>query len=134
MAFPRLNMASFWTFALSLALVVCSFFGQLGAAGAGWTTYPPLSTNIGTPGSGQTFMVAAIFVTGVSTIMGGINTITTVIRFRAPGMGYFRMPLTVWGLWLTSTSSSCRCSARRRCCCSSTASPAPSSSSRAPRR
>jgi cytochrome c oxidase subunit 1 len=102
MAFPWLNMASFWTFALSLVLVVFSFFGQLGAAGAGWTTYPPLSTNIGTPGSGQTFMIAAIFVTGVSTIMGGINSITTVIRFRAPGMGYFRMPLTVWGLWLTA--------------------------------
>ena len=102
MAFPFLNLASFWTFVLSLALVVASFFGQLGAAGAGWTTYPPLSTNIGTPGNGQTFMVAAIFVTGVSTIMGGINYVTTVIRHRAPGMGYFRMPLTVWGLWLTA--------------------------------
>ena len=102
MAFPFLNLASFWTFVLSLLLVVCSFFGQLGAAGAGWTTYPPLSTNIGTPGNGQTFMVAAIFVTGVSTIMGGINYVTTVIRHRAPGMGYFRMPLTVWGLWLTA--------------------------------
>ena len=102
MAFPFLNMASFWTFALSLVLVICSFFGQLGAAGAGWTTYPPLSTNIGTPGNGQTFMVAAIFVTGVSSIMGGINYVTTVIRHRAPGMGYFRMPLTVWGLWLTA--------------------------------
>ena len=102
MAFPFLNLASFWTFALSLVLVICSFFGQLGAAGAGWTTYPPLSTNIGTPGNGQTFMVAAIFVTGVSSIMGGINYVTTVIRHRAPGMGYFRMPLTVWGLWLTA--------------------------------
>jgi cytochrome c oxidase subunit 1 len=102
MAFPFLNMASFWTFVISLALVVCSFFGQLGAAGAGWTTYPPLSTNIGTPGDGQTFMVAAIFVTGLSSIMGGINYVTTVIRYRAPGMGYFRMPLTVWGLWLTA--------------------------------
>jgi len=102
MAFPFLNMASFWTFAISLVLVICSFFGQLGAAGAGWTTYPPLSTNIGTPGSGQTFMVAAIFVTGVSTIMGGINYVTTVIRHRAPGMTWMRMPLTVWGLWLTA--------------------------------
>ena len=102
MAFPFLNMMSFWTFAVSLVLVICSFFGQLGAAGAGWTTYPPLSTNIGTPGSGQTFMVAAIFVTGVSTIMGGINYVTTVIRHRAPGMTYMRMPMTVWGLWLTA--------------------------------
>ena len=102
MAFPKLNMLSFWTFALSLGLVVASLFGELGSAGAGWTTYPPLSTNVGTPGNGQTFMVAAIFVTGVSTIMGGINYVTTVIRFRAPGMGYMRIPLTVWGLWLTA--------------------------------
>ena len=47
-------------------------------------------------------MVVAIFVTGVSTIMGGINYVTTVIRLRAPGMTYMRMPLTVWGLWLTA--------------------------------
>jgi cytochrome c oxidase subunit 1 len=102
MAFPWLNALSFWTFALSLCLVLGSFLGELGAAGAGWTTYPPLSTNVGTPGSGQTLMVAAIFVTGVSSIMGGINYITTTIRLRAPGMTYFRMPLTVWGMFLTA--------------------------------
>ena len=102
MAFPWLNALSFWTFALSLVFVVCAFFGELGAAGAGWTTYPPLSTNVGTPGSGQTFMVAAVFITGVSSIMGGINYVTTVIRHRAPGMTWMRLPLTIWGLWLTA--------------------------------
>ncbi len=102
MAFPRLNMYSFWVFVLSLALVVASFFSELGAAGAGWTTYPPLATAVGTPGMGQSLMVAAIFVTGVSTIMGGVNYVTTVIRMRAPGMTWMRMPLTVWGLWLTA--------------------------------
>jgi cytochrome c oxidase subunit 1 len=102
MAFPRLNMLSFWTFVGSLLLIVASFFTQLGSASAGWTTYPPLSTGIGTPGTGQTLVVAAIFVTGAATIMGAINYVTTVIRFRAPGMGYLRMPLTVWGLWLTA--------------------------------
>ena len=102
MAFPWLNALSFWVFALALCLVVASFLGDLGAAGAGWTTYAPLSTNVGTPGSGQTLMVLAIFVTGVSSIMGGINYITTTIRLRAPGMTYFRMPLTVWGLFLTA--------------------------------
>src|SRR5262249_553998 len=54
------------------------------------------------PGAGQTLVVAAIFVTGAATIMGGINYVTTVIRLRAPGMTYMRMPLTVWGLWLTA--------------------------------
>jgi cytochrome c oxidase subunit 1 len=102
MAFPRLNMLSFWTFLTSLGLVVASFFAQMGSASAGWTSYPPLSTPVGTPGHGQTLVVAALFVTGAATIMGSINYVTTVIRFRAPGMGYLRMPLTVWGLWLTA--------------------------------
>ena len=102
MAFPWLNALSFWVFAFSQLLVIGSFLGDLGAAGAGWTTYPPLSTAIGTPGTGQTLMVAAIFTTGVASIMGGINYITTVIRLRAPGMTYMRMPLTVWGQFLTA--------------------------------
>ncbi len=102
MAFPKLNMLSFWTFLVSQMLVLASFFVQLGSAAAGWTTYPPLSTNVGTPGLGQTLVVAAVFVTGVATIMGGLNYVTTVVRLRAPGMTYFRMPATVWGLWLTA--------------------------------
>jgi len=102
MAFPWLNALSFWVFALSQLLVIGAFFGDLGAAGAGWTTYPPLATNIGTPGTGQTLMVAAVFVTGVASIMGGINYVTTTIRLRAPGMTYMRMPLTVWGQFLTA--------------------------------
>jgi len=102
MAFPKLNMLSFWTFLLSQCLVLASFFVQLGSGAAGWTTYPPLSTNVGTPGLGQTLVVAAIFVTGVATIMGGLNYVTTVVRLRAPGMTYARMPATVWGLWLTA--------------------------------
>src|SRR5262249_26493576 len=102
MAFPKLNMLSFWTFVISLILVIASFGVQLGSAAAGWTTYAPLSTNVGTPGLGQTLVVAAVFVTGAATIMGGINYVTTVIRLRAPGMTYMRMPLTVWGLWLTA--------------------------------
>src|SRR5437868_10582439 len=102
MAFPKLNMYSFWTFLLSQLLVLASFLTDLGSAGAGWTTYPPLSTNVGMPGLGQTLVVAAIFVTGVSSTMGAINYVTTVIRMRAPGMGYMRLPLTIWGLWLTA--------------------------------
>ena len=102
MAFPWLNMLSFWTFLLSVVFVVMGFFQELGAAAAGWTTYPPLSTKIGTPGDGQTLIILGLFTTGSATIMGAINYITTVIRLRAPGMTYMKMPLTVWGLWLTS--------------------------------
>ena len=102
MAFPKLNMISFWTFALSLVVLVSSYFVQLGTGAAGWTTYPPISTHIGTPGWGQSLVVLALFITGTSTVMGAINYVTTVIRLRAPGMTWMRMPLTVWGLFLTA--------------------------------
>jgi cytochrome c oxidase subunit 1 len=102
MAFPKVNMLSFWTFVLALILIVLSFLVHLGSGAAGWTTYPTLSTQVGTPGLGQTLVVAAIFTTGSATIMGAVNYVTTVIRLRAPGMTYMRMPLTVWGQWLTA--------------------------------
>lgn len=102
MAFPRLNMYSFWVFLVSQIMIAVSFVVELGSMSAGWTMYPPLSTAIGTPGLGPSLVVAAVFVTGVSTIMGGVNYVTTVIRFRAPGMTYMRMPLSVWGMWLTA--------------------------------
>ena len=102
MAFPKVNMLSFWTFVLALILIVLSFVVHLGSGAAGWTTYPTLSTQVGTPGLGQTLVVAAIFVTGSATLMGAVNYVTTVIRLRAPGMTYMRMPLTIWGQWLTA--------------------------------
>ena len=102
MAFPRLNMASFWVMAASTATLTASFFVPLGAAQAGWTAYATLSTAIGAPGPGQTMWTVAIYLNGVSTVMGAVNYITTVVRLRAPGMSWFRLPLTVWGFFLTS--------------------------------
>jgi cytochrome c oxidase subunit 1 len=102
MVFPTLNMLSFWAMFLSTAVLTASFFVPLGAPQAGWTGYPTLSTAIGTPGMGQTLWTVAIYFNGASSVMGAVNYITTVIRLRAPGMGYFKMPLTVWGFWLTS--------------------------------
>ena len=102
MAFPAMNMLSFWLAVLSAVILVASLFTPLGAAASGWTAYPTLSTLIGSPGVGQTMWAVAIFVLGISSTMGAINYITTVITLRAPGMGYFDMPLTVWGLWLTA--------------------------------
>jgi cytochrome c oxidase subunit I len=102
MAFPRLNMYSFWTFLLSQLLVIASFLTPLGSGAAGWTSYAPLSTQVGTPGLGQSLVILAIFVTGVSSTMGAINYVTTVIRLRAPGMTWGRLPLTIWALWLTA--------------------------------
>ncbi len=102
MVFPLLNMLSFWTAALASVFMFGSIFVPLGGAASGWTAYPTLSTNVGLPGLGMTMWVVAIFLIGTSSIMGAVNYITTVIRLRAPGMGYFDMPLTVWGLWLTA--------------------------------
>ena len=102
MAFPKLNAASFWILVLSQVLALASFLAPLGTASAGWTSYPPLSTNVGTPGWGQSVMVLALLVNGFSTVLGGVNLITTVIRLRAPGMSWLRMPATTWGMFLTS--------------------------------
>jgi cytochrome c oxidase subunit 1 len=102
MAFPKLNMWSFWTFVLSSIVVLAQFVVPLGASTAGWTLYPPLSTNAGDPGWGTHLLVLAVFLAGVATLMGAINYITTVVRLRAPGMTWMRLPLTIWGLVLTS--------------------------------
>jgi cytochrome c oxidase subunit 1 len=102
MVFPSANMLSFWLAVLSGLLLMASLFTPLGAAAGGWTSYPTLSTLIGSPGAGQTLWSLAIFVVGISSTMGAINYITTIITLRAPGMGYFDMPLTIWGLWLTA--------------------------------
>lgn len=102
MAFPKLNLLSVW-FAITSGLVLAaSMFVPLGAASAGWTAYPTLSTNVGTVGAGESLWVISIFLLGSSSITGAINYITTIIRLRAPGMGYFQMPLTVWGMWMTA--------------------------------
>ncbi len=102
MAFPFLNMLSFWVMFLSGGILFGSFFVPGGAAAAGWTAYPPLSTNVGTPGLGQTLWCVSLFLAGASTLMGAINYTTTIIMMRAPGMGFFRMPLTIWGMFLAS--------------------------------
>ena len=102
MAFPSANMLSFWVAFVAGAILLASLFTPLGGAAGGWTSYPTLSTLIGSPGIGQTLWTLSIFILGVSSTMGAINYITTVITLRAPGMGYFDMPLTVWGLWLTA--------------------------------
>ncbi|MFQ6607817.1 MAG: cbb3-type cytochrome c oxidase subunit I [Fidelibacterota bacterium] len=103
MAFPRLNMISFWTMFLASIVLLASYLLPHGTAAAGWTSYPPLSTPVGgIAGEGQTFWTLALTLAGTATLMGAINYITTVVRLRAPGMGYFKMPLSVWGLWLTS--------------------------------
>lgn len=98
MAFPRLNMMSYWTFFLSTLVLIASFLMPGGASKGGWTFYPPLSAAPGYTGVfwGGHLWVLAVALEFASMLMGGINILTTTITMRAKGMGYFRMPLFVW--------------------------------------
>jgi cytochrome c oxidase subunit 1 len=98
MAFPRLNLLSYWTFFLSTVVLLTSFFVPGGAAAGGWTTYPPLSGDPALSGGqwGVTLWILAVALEFTSFLMGGINFITTAVNLRAPGMRLFDMPLMVW--------------------------------------
>ncbi|MBI2945416.1 MAG: cbb3-type cytochrome c oxidase subunit I [Candidatus Wallbacteria bacterium] len=105
MAFPLLNMLSYWVAVPAGILIIMAFLTEAGGPGAGWTSYPPLSAlPQASPGSGtgQTLWLLSIFCVGWSSIMGGINYLTTIINLRAPGMSLTRMPLSVWALFITS--------------------------------
>jgi cytochrome c oxidase subunit 1 len=90
-AFPWLNMISYWIFPVSGALLFSSFL--VGAPEAGWTEYPPVSLQ-GPPGT--SLWALAVFLIGISSTMTGLNFLTTILKMRAPGMTYTRMPLFVW--------------------------------------
>jgi cytochrome c oxidase subunit 1 len=104
MAFPRLNMASFWIAVPAFALMVAGFFVEGGHAGAGWTSYAPLSADPEWSGVslGQQIWCVSLVVLGLSSILGATNYITTIINMRAPGMRWFRLPLSIWSLFITA--------------------------------
>ncbi len=101
MAFPFLNMLSYWFYFLSCVVITASLFVSTGAASAGWTSYPPLSAlEKATPGSGlgQDLWLIAIALFIVASTMGSLNYVTTALNMRTKGMTLMRMPLTVWGI------------------------------------
>ncbi len=100
MAFPKLNMLSYWLFWPAAVIALLGFFVEGGAMGGGWTAYPPLS--IVTPGLGINCWLIGVLLVGFSSLAGGVNYITTILNMRAPGMSLFRMPLTVWAIFITS--------------------------------
>jgi len=105
MAFPFLNMLSYWVALLSALVMVASFFAHGGAAAAGWTAYPPLSALASAvPGSGmgQTLWLLSMALFIVSFTMSGLNIIATVLCTRAPGMSMKRLPLTVWSYFVSA--------------------------------
>src|SRR5437763_2763244 len=104
MAFPRINMASFWIAVPAGLLMLAGFFVEGGHAAAGWTSYVPLSANpelTGVP-LGQEIWCLSPIILGMSSLLGATNYITTVINMRAPGMTWFRLPLSIWALFITS--------------------------------
>lgn len=105
MAFPILNMLSYWFMWPAIFCFGASFFCAGNGAAGGWTSYPALSAlQEASPGSGmaQTWWLFGLTFVGFSSMMGSINYMTTIINMRAPGMTLFRMPLTIWGMFITA--------------------------------
>ncbi|MFF0245989.1 aa3-type cytochrome oxidase subunit I [Streptosporangium sandarakinum] len=101
-AFPRLNMVSYWLFAFGGIIAISGFLTPGGAASFGWFAYTPLSSAISSPGVGGDLWIVGLVTSGLGTILGAVNFITTIICMRAPGMTMFRMPLFTWNTLLTS--------------------------------
>ncbi|MBW4629932.1 MAG: cytochrome c oxidase subunit I [Brasilonema octagenarum HA4186-MV1] len=101
MAFPRLNAVAFWMVPVAAILLMASFFVPGGPAQAGWWSYPPVSLQnpSGQLINGQFIWLLAVAISGVSSIMGAVNFVTTIVKMRAPGMTFFRMPLFVWAVF-----------------------------------
>jgi cytochrome c oxidase subunit 1 len=104
MAFPKLNMLSFWVGAVAGVIILSSFFVTGGPAAAGWTSYAPLSAVPIYTGVdwGQDLWCISLIVLGASSLMGSINYITTIINMRTKGMYFFRLPLVIWSLFITA--------------------------------
>lgn len=105
MASGFINMLSYWFFFVSSLIMLISFFVYSGPAAAGWTIYPPLSAlpqAISGSGAGMTLWLIAMVLFIASSLMGGINYITTVMNLRTQGMSFDRLPLTIWAFFLTA--------------------------------
>ena len=105
MAFPLLNMLSYWVAFLSAIVMLLSFLVEGGAAAAGWTAYPPLSAIAGAvPGSGlgQSVWLLSMALFIASFTMSGLNIVATIFSLRAPGMSMMRMPITAWTYFISA--------------------------------
>ncbi len=98
MAFPRLNAAAFWMVPVFGIILMASFLLPGGPSQSGWWAYPPVSIQNPTGNliNGQVLWLLAVAISGISSIMGAVNFVTTIFKMRAPGMTWFRMPVFVW--------------------------------------
>jgi len=114
MAFPKLNMLSYWFMWPAFVIILIGFFVDGGAPSNGWTSYPliasltmPAGQGAQSPagsgtGHGQICWLLSLTFVGISSMMGSVNYITTIVNMRAPGMTFNRMPLTIWSLLITA--------------------------------
>ncbi|WP_314242040.1 aa3-type cytochrome oxidase subunit I [Streptomyces kutzneri] len=101
-AFPRLNAFTYWVYLFGGLTVVSGFLTAGGSASFGWFAYAPLNGAAYSPGVGADLWVMGLAVSGLSTILGSVNFITTIVCLRAPGMTLFRMPIFTWNVLFTS--------------------------------
>jgi cytochrome c oxidase subunit I len=101
-AFPRLNALSFWLFLFGGLVMTAGFLTPNGAADFGWFAYAPLNSVVYSPGAGSDLWIIGLVLSGLGTILGAVNMITTMLCLRAPGMTMFRMPIFCWNFLVTS--------------------------------
>jgi cytochrome c oxidase subunit 1 len=101
-AFPRLNMISYWFFLFGGLIVTAGFLTRNGAADFGWFAYAPLSSAVNSPSIGADMWIMGLALSGLGTILGSVNFITTIFCMRMPGMTMFRMPIFTWNILVTS--------------------------------
>ena len=101
-AFPRLNALSYWLYVFGALIATSGFFTPGGAAAFGWTAYVPLSGVQNSPGVGGDLWIMGLAVSGLGTILGAVNMITTVVCLRCPGMTMWRLPIFTWNILVTS--------------------------------
>jgi cytochrome c oxidase subunit I len=101
-AFPRLNLFSYYLFLFGGLILLFSFIAPGGAAAFGWYAYSPLTSSLYSPGIGADMWIMGLVLAGFGTILGGVNFVTTIFCMRAPGMTMFRMPLFSWSVLVTS--------------------------------
>ncbi|WP_345628925.1 aa3-type cytochrome oxidase subunit I [Rugosimonospora acidiphila] len=101
-SFPRLNAFAYWLYLFGGSLVIAGFLTPNGAADFGWFAYEPLANAQNTPGAGGNMWFIGLVISGLGTILGAVNMITTVLTLRAPGMTFFRMPLFTWCIFITA--------------------------------
>jgi cytochrome c oxidase subunit 1 len=101
-SFPRLNALAYWLFLLGGLMVLAGFVTPAGPPDFGWTAYPTLSRAENSPGVGADLWIVGLVISGLGTILGSVNLITTIITLRTPGMTMFRLPILTWNMLVTA--------------------------------